>query len=141
MLIKSLVLKGWDYIDIQAELGIPEGTWDAWTYRDQHGFREKLNKWKKERMIRKAEKMVETLIYSEDDRVKLNASTFILETQAKDDGYSKRSELTGADGKELNVKVINYGDNDPAPVPAEAVPATAIEGDGQRPVESSSSVA
>ena len=102
--IRDLVLKSVEYKIIQEILGISPNTWDSWFYRDTHGFRVNLSEWKKERIVKKAEAKVEALIEAEDDRVALQAATFALETLGKDD-YSKRTETTGKDGKELTVVI------------------------------------
>lgn len=98
--IRPLVLEGVSYNEIQKLLNISPNTWDTWVYKDFEGFRADLNNWKKERLIKKAEKTLEELIYAEDDRVRLDASKFTLETLNKEE-YSKRSEMTGKDGKDL----------------------------------------
>lgn len=41
----------------------------------------------------------------------------------KKDEFSERSELTGKDGGDLKINVVNYGNNDTAPLPAEELPA------------------
>ena len=52
-------------------------------------------------MIRKAEVRVEALMDSEDERIATSNSHFTLETLAKELGYSKRTEVTGKDGRDL----------------------------------------
>lgn len=108
--IRKFVLEGQSYKNIQQILEIPDGTWDAWVYKDHKDFRKMLTDWKHERMIKKAELNVEVLQESEDEKVALQANTFVLETLGKKN-YSKRSEMTGADGKDLVVQVVQYGDN------------------------------
>ncbi len=44
-------------------------------------------------------------------RIKLDASKFVAETQGKDEGYSKRSELTGKDGIPLQIEISKEGNN------------------------------
>lgn len=89
--IRALVLDSVPYKDIQEILEIAPGTWDHWVYVDYEGFRGKLNQWKKERIVKKAEVEIESLIGYEDKRVSLNAATFALETLGKEN-YSKRTE-------------------------------------------------
>jgi hypothetical protein len=57
-------------------------------------------------MLRKAELNIEVLQESEDEKVNLQANTFVLETLGKKQ-YSKRNELTGADGKDLPTPILN----------------------------------
>jgi hypothetical protein len=71
---------------------------------------------KRKRMLAKAEDRLERLIDSEDERVAADVSKFIAKTQGKDEGYSERTEHTGKDGKDLTVKIVNYGNTDPAQV-------------------------
>jgi len=53
-----------------------------------------------------AERVLDKLTsHSGDDRVKLQGATFILKTLGKSRGYSERHEITGEDGKELNVNI------------------------------------
>lgn len=99
--IRELVLKGIEYIKIQEQLGISPNTWDSWVYRDTQGFRQQLVAWKKERLIKKAERNVNDLLDCEDIKVRADITKFTLETLAKDDGYTKRTEMTGKDGKDL----------------------------------------
>lgn len=89
--IRKLVLDGESYVNVMKILDIASGTWDYWVYKDYHGFRTKLNDWKKERMIKKAELKVDGLIDSDDEKVALNAATFTLETLGKSI-YSKKTE-------------------------------------------------
>lgn len=102
--IRKLILDSLSYTEIQEILEIPPSTWDTWVQNDYLGFRGKINQWKKERIVKKAEAKVEALISAEDERVALQASTFALETLGKED-YSKRSEMTGANGQELKTLV------------------------------------
>jgi hypothetical protein len=101
--IRRYVLDGWEYIKIQAELGIPSGTWDHWVFVDYQGFRTNLRGWKQEKMIKKAENVVDALTDSTDEKIKLDSAKFILESLDKGN-YSKRSELSGPNGKDLVFK-------------------------------------
>ena len=101
--IREGVLKGKLYKTIQKELDISPDTWDGWVHRDYQGFRDDLQNWRHEKMVKKAEKQVNKLIKSDDERISLNASQFTLETLGKTN-YSKRSEITGKDGKDLTMQ-------------------------------------
>ena len=68
-------------------------------------------------MLNKAEKRLEKLIESKDERVAADVSKFIAKTQGKNEGYSERTELTGKDGEDLIPKPLlggqsNGKDND-----------------------------
>ncbi len=89
--IKELYLDGKNDKQIQEILEIPSGTWDYWKWKNYQGFADKLLSYKHERMIQKAEANIEVLQESEDERVNLQANTFVLETLAKNK-YSKRTD-------------------------------------------------
>jgi uncharacterized protein YaaR (DUF327 family) len=112
------VLEGFMYKDIQSQLDISSNTWDTWVYRDTQGFRDNLIKWRNERLLKKAEKISNEILdmgHVSDEgrvdsnilRVKQKESEFVRETVGKDFGYSKRSELTGKDGKDLTYTIID----------------------------------
>lgn len=114
--IRKLVLQGVPYNEIQATLNIIDNTWDSWVYRDTQGFRGLLTEWKKERLIRKAEKLSDEILDADhiDEkgkfntdvmRVKQKEAEFVRETLGKDTGYSKRNELTGKNGEALAIAV------------------------------------
>ena len=89
--IRQLILEGNNYENVKSILNIPDGTWDSWIYRNHMDLRTKLIDWKHERMIKKAEINIEILQDSEDEKVALNANTFVLETLGKKE-YSKKTE-------------------------------------------------
>lgn len=68
---------------------------------------------RRKRMLEKAEKRLDTLIDSEDERVSADVSKFVAKTIGKDEGYSDRTEHTGKNGETLTVNVIQYGNNNP----------------------------
>lgn len=101
--IKECIVEGKNYLETSQEIGVPYDTFCGWKKRNYDGFADRLLTYEHERMVKKAEKRIEQLIYSEDDRVSLNASTFIAETLGKKN-YSKRTEIEGK--TELVVKQI-----------------------------------
>jgi len=105
--IRDAVLDNKKYKDIRKELGINENNWDTWVFKDFQGFRADLQNWKHERMVKKAEKQLNILITSDDERVSLNASQFTLSRLNKKK-YSDRVEHTGADGENITVKIVNF---------------------------------
>jgi len=90
--IRNLVLEGLTEEKMQEILEIPKGTWDYWKWKNYESFQDKLMQYRHERMIRKAEANIEVLQESEDERVNIQANTFILETLAKKN-YSKRTDM------------------------------------------------
>lgn len=89
--IRELILDGKTYKEVQEILDIPLGTWNHWYYNNTHNFQDILLSYKHERMIKKAESNIEVLQESEDERVNLQANTFVLETLGKNK-YSKKTE-------------------------------------------------
>lgn len=87
-------------------------------------LKDMFQKDKAERLIKKAEKDSEGMLdldLSQPDlerkfgkntlalmKLKQNERFFILETQGKDMGYSKRSEITGKNGEEIKIKEIIF---------------------------------
>lgn len=92
--IRDLVIDNVTEKEIAKILDIPLGTWDYWKWKNYQGFNDKLLSYKHERMLRKAEANIEVLQESEDERVNLQANTFVLETLGKNK-YSKKTEQEG----------------------------------------------
>lgn len=116
--IRQLVLDGVMYKTIQESLEISPNTWDAWVYKDYKDFRKNLNSWKRERLLKKSEKLSEQILdiphlteegKTDTDvlRIKQKESEFIRQTLGKEE-YSQRQELTGADGGEIKITGIEY---------------------------------
>jgi len=93
------------------------------------------NEWVKEiikdyNMLSKAESNLNKLLDETDDiKVRADITKFVAKTLGKNK-YSERQEITGKDGGDLKVNVINYGDNDTIQVPTENVPDTTTESNG-----------
>lgn len=104
--IRELILDGCTYKEVQETLGIPKGTWNRWYYENLDNFQDILMTYRHERILRKAEANVEVLLESEDERVMADMTKFSLETLGKDKGFSKRTELTGKDGKDLPTPIL-----------------------------------
>lgn len=64
------------------------------------------------RMLMKAEKRLEKTLDGDNEQLAHDASKFIAETIGKKKGYSKRTELTGDNGKDLIINLVKYGDTD-----------------------------
>ena len=122
--IRSFVLAGISYKEIQEKLSIHSETWDGWVWRDYKGFRKDLNSWKAERLVKKSEKLSEDIldaIHLKEDgkidtdilRVKQKEAEFVRSTLGKNEGYSTRTEQTGAGGGAQKME-ITWGDNEHA---------------------------
>lgn len=105
--LKDLVLEGMNLREIAESLEISYATMRDWEYENYKGFSDRMLSFRQERMLRKAETNIEVLQDSEDERVNLSANSLVLETLGKDKGYSKRTEMTGKDGKELKITFDN----------------------------------
>lgn len=88
----------------------------------QGWFKERLSKLKRKEMLSKAERNLDKTLDlvtlnkegHEDPqllKIKVDVSKTIVSTLGKDEGYSTRSELTGKDGKDLQINVIDYTKN------------------------------
>ena len=109
--VRTLYLDGESYTSIQQILDINPSTWDSWVYKNYKDFRVQLQNYKHERLVRKAEAQLDTLLDSEDERIQTSNLQFTLKTLGKDQGYSDRTEVTGKDGSAvqfvLNKDLIN----------------------------------
>lgn len=108
--IRELVLDGMNLRQISESLEIPYATMRDWDYENYKGFSDKLLSYKHERLLQKAESNLEVLLDAEDDRLKGDMTKFTLESLNKR-FYSKRQEQTGADGEQLTIQIVKYGDN------------------------------
>jgi len=107
--IRECVLDGCDLKSMAQRLGLNIDTVYGWHQRNYEGFTDKFLAYKHERILKSAEARLEVSIDSDDEKVALNAAQFALETLNKKH-YSKRSELTGTDGKDLPITGFIYTD-------------------------------
>ena len=105
--VRTQYLDGKSYIEIQEILDIKASTWDSWVYKDYKDFRANLQKFKHEKLVRKAETQLDILLDSEDERIQTSNLQFTLKTLGKDQGYSERTEITGKDGDKLAITFDN----------------------------------
>lgn len=89
----------------------------------QGWFKERKDRLKRKDMLSKAEKVLDkTLTYITEDvdgkvktdllRVQTDVAKHITNTLGKNEGYSTRNEITGADGKDLPTPILNVLYND-----------------------------
>lgn len=64
-----------------------------------------------EEMVRKAEKNLRNLMDSEDEKIKGDISKFVAGRLGKKK-WSDRIEHTGAEGGDIKVNIVNYGNSD-----------------------------
>lgn len=141
-IIKEGIVDGKPMREMAQISGIPESTLYDWTYKNYGNFADKLENWKLQAKLKKAESRADEILslplHDKDNKIDssvLNTvqkeSQFIRETLAKD-RYSKRSEQTGADGSALQIQVINYAGNTPLQVQPETIPDAVSAGMGLR---------
>jgi hypothetical protein len=97
-------------------------------------FKERLGKLKRKEMFSKAERNLDFVLDMEVEeegkinpqllKIKTDVSTTIAKTLGKQEGYSERTELTGAQGKDLTVNVIQYGNHSTSQLLSEGISAT-----------------
>ena len=116
---------------ISQNLGIEYKTAEGWYTRNAQGFRTKMDNWRHERILAKAQGIIEetldlkvetnvrafgvvvgTEINPRMVKIKVDNAQFVAETLGKKK-FSKRIESTGEDGTPLVVQVVNYGDAKP----------------------------
>jgi hypothetical protein len=117
--IRDWVIEGRTIEEIAELSQIPYKTIDHWIYRNYQGFADRLLSWRHERFLRLSDHNVEDILTMETENVgctmkgdkftfndpklwsvKSDMTKFVKETLGKKH-YSKRSEVTGADGKDL----------------------------------------
>lgn len=100
--IRALTLEGKGNNEVAEIIGVPIETYDHWIWRNYQGFADCLTTYRHERMMKKAETVIERSMDSDDEKVAADSAKFTAETLGKR-WFSKRSELTGAEGKPLIV--------------------------------------
>lgn len=98
--IRDLVLDGATEQTIADSLGVPVKTYKHWLYVNYQALADAVTTYRHERMMKKAETVIERSMDSDDEKVAADSAKFTAETLGKR-WFSKRSELTGAEGKPL----------------------------------------
>lgn len=120
--IKRLTLEGKNLREMSKVMEIPEVTIYSWHGNNYNNFRDKVEGWRRDRKLMLANNVIEEMLtmpvmvtriegYGEDKeevvktepalvKIKQDTAKFVLETLDKDN-YSKRTENTGKDGKDL----------------------------------------
>ena len=114
--IKQHILDGKILKEIASLCDIPEKTIYSWTYDNYREISDKIEGWKRDRKLLLADKNIDKILVMDMDnkdftKVVADMSKFVKETLDKKH-YSKRSELTGKEGKDLPTPIINISRND-----------------------------
>lgn len=126
--IKQLILDGKNLKEIARIKEMPEVTIYKWHENNYLNFYDKVEGWRRDRKLMLANRNIEAILQldtNDKDFVKIvsDMSKFVAETLDKKN-YSKRTENTGADGKDLVVNVVNYGNNTTSQLHTEELPDT-----------------
>ena len=118
--IKQSILDGNDLRKTASVCDVNEGTLYVWHSDNYLNIADKVEGWKRDRKLLLAEMNLEAIMclgVTDKDSVKVVAdvSKFVAETLGKK-SYSKRTELTGEDGKDIMVKFYNQDDRNNNPV-------------------------
>lgn len=105
--IRGLVLSGKNMKETAKTLGVSYSTMANWVSTNYRNFGDIWLSYEQERKLKKAEARIEKLLDSEDEKIALQASTFLMETLGKGRGYSKRQEITGRNGRDLDVEPMS----------------------------------
>lgn len=114
--IKRCILDGMTLRDLAKHCEISEDTIYDWSSRNYRNFSDKVEGWKRDRKLILADITSDTILTlpvndengkldKELLRIKQKEAEFIRETLGKEI-YSKRSELTGANGKEFPTPIL-----------------------------------
>lgn len=127
--IRESILAGNDLRETAKICKINEGTFYQWHSRNYSNLSDKIEGWRRDRKLLLAERNIveflemdtknlmlkgKELVEQTDTglvKVKADISKFVAETLGRDN-YSKRNELTGKDGKDLNINLIKYEPDD-----------------------------
>lgn len=113
--IKKAILDGNNLRDTANICGINELTFYAWTADNYLNISDKIEGWKRDRKLMLADKNIDAILQldvNDKDFVKTvsDMSKFVKETLDKKN-YSKRNEMTGADGKDLQPVLVKFIDD------------------------------
>ena len=108
--IKDGILDGLSLRDIAKKIKIPESTIYTWTYDNYLNLADKIEGWKRDRKLLLADERIDEILRldvtnKDYTRAVGDMSKFVKETLDKQN-YSKRSELTGKDGKDLPTPIL-----------------------------------
>jgi len=103
--IEEMFMEGSEHQEIQKQLNIPKGTWDTWINTNYQAFKEKMWRWRLQRMLNKSVKVLEnTLDHSEKEALKQDTAKYVTSTIGKKD-FSTKSEIALAEGTKISIKL------------------------------------
>lgn len=132
--IKAHVFAGRNLKEMAEISEIPISTLYTWHSDNYLGIADKIEGWRRDNKLEKADKNIDKILDldpSDKDFIKSVAdiSKFVKETLDKPH-YSKRTELGGIDGKDLQINVITYADHITPRIQSTDVPASTTESNG-----------
>lgn len=115
--IRELLLCGRSEKEIIEELEIPRSTWFTWRHDNYEDFRTNVLDWRKEYKLSLADRVSDEILLApavnEEGKadtsllsIKQKEAQFLRETLDKKQ-YSKRTEMSGTEGRELPTPIIN----------------------------------
>lgn len=112
--LKALVFQGKTLKEMAELSGVSESSMYHWHADNVAGIRDKIEVWRLESKLAKADRNIDQILelpVTEKDYTKVVAdmSKFVKETLDKEN-YSKRSELTGKGGKDINQVLVKFVD-------------------------------
>lgn len=112
--LQTAILAGKSLKNFANENGIEEATVYNWSYKNYLGFADKVEGWKRDRKLLLADVNIEKILQLDVEnkdytRTVGDMTKFVKETLDKRN-YSKRTELGGIDGKDLQITVVSYAD-------------------------------
>lgn len=112
--IKECVFKGMNLKEIAEACEISEATMYTYHSDNSQGIRDKIENWRRDSKLAKADRNIDNILdlpvtEKEFTKVVADMSKFVKETLDKEN-YSKRSELTGKGGKDINQVLVKFVD-------------------------------
>lgn len=114
--IKGCILDGKSLKETANACEIKVNTLYRWSCDNYANISDKIEGWQRDYKLLRADKNIDKILDLDIDdkdftKVVADMSKFVKETLDKPN-YSKRTENTGADGKDLTITVVNYKNED-----------------------------
>jgi cupin superfamily acireductone dioxygenase involved in methionine salvage len=112
--VRTMIINGQKIKDIQEQMGINAGTWDANYYRNTNGFRDFIVNAHNERLKKIARQNIEDIIsmsVPDDDvrylKIKADMTAFVAETIDKEN-FSKKTDEDKDSRTPINIQLNTY---------------------------------